>query len=823
VSSANAAQISAAVFPRLPTYVFQMSRSEQRVPMHGARVPVWPEDMAGDQPFKYSWRTRDDVLCMDDVDHYVDIPGMLRRPTRCVFVSFWPDMAACDSGYQYFVDGGNKYHCSFGNNTYSHHVWDYKPGFMVKSWFGLWRTYYVASMFTVGRGKRCTVLQPVWSAPVFLCFGMHGVEELSVYKPVTPSGKFVRHVTNNSVSIAPVNGLSSVNVSRADHDAIVSYVAAVKSIITVGNVRNHFKDLKEFEVDVLFAYLVTEFANGASLPSLPLIRYSPSVLTQDMRSPLIAFCSPLDPNSVVPARCIDNDRWTIQARVYDPALNVDTHEFDDYVTEFVSCVHAIFGSLTPYSTDEVQLRMTTAQRKHVFLTGDAEGLPLDWKVAAFMKAESYQKFGPARNISTITPALMNEYFRYIYPIYDKMPVLPFYGFLGPCALQERVAKCAVGKASVAQTDFSKFDGSIGPVHRRLEAALLEALFDDPRILELWQMQIDCRGRTKTGVHYDTGTTRLSGSPETSCFNTFINAFIAYAAFRRADRSPSQAFRALGIYGGDDGLTFDPPLCYEVVAAATGLKLAVEVLPAGRPFKFLSRYYGPSTWVGDPNSCSDIRRQVAKLHLAPNSPQPPLTLLRRKLAGYKMTDRHTPIIGDLIARAERIQPRWLIGTTDTLSLSYYITMFADGTMFTSVREDWMVDLLGDFPYLAFLTWLDTVTTLEQLLCMPTLVDFTLVPVRPVDVDAPSISHVSVGVTTAVPDPARADAAGVNAGEVGGRAQGVHDVASEAAEPRPDASTVTSALVPRAQGAASNIARPVSIRRTLRPVVQGRAVV
>jgi hypothetical protein len=68
--------------------------------------------------------------------------------------------------------------------------------------------------------------------------------------------------------------------------------------------------------------------------------------------------------------------------------------------------------------------------------------------------------------------------------------------------------------------------------------------------------------------------------------------------------------------------------------------------------FLSRFYGPDIWFGDNNSCCDVRRSLAKFHTTVSLPSTvtPLEKLLEKSRAYFLTDKNTPIIGELVSKA-----------------------------------------------------------------------------------------------------------------------------------------------------------------------------
>jgi hypothetical protein len=120
-------------------------------------------------------------------------------------------------------------------------------------------------------------------------------------------------------------------------------------------------------------------------------------------------------------------------------------------------------------------------------------------------------------------------------------------------------------------------------------------------------------------------------------------------------SPKGAIEKLGIYLGDDGVSPDlEPKAHERAAKRWGLRLKTAVVQRGDlGVNFLARYYSDGVWFGNRNSMCDVRRQMAKFHLATGACDTialQRTKLREKALAYALTDRNTPIIGPICIKA-----------------------------------------------------------------------------------------------------------------------------------------------------------------------------
>jgi hypothetical protein len=143
--------------------------------------------------------------------------------------------------------------------------------------------------------------------------------------------------------------------------------------------------------------------------------------------------------------------------------------------------------------------------------------------------------------------------------------------------------------------------------------------------------------------------RLSGERLTAVFNSIIAAFMAYCSLRESGLSEDQAWSALGMYGGDDGITADLLEEFFIMAARKlGFEVKTEVIDRGRwGVNFLNRYYTENVWNGDPCSTRDIARCMAGLHLTASRYEglTGLDLVTLKAEEILIHDPISPIISD----------------------------------------------------------------------------------------------------------------------------------------------------------------------------------
>jgi len=136
-------------------------------------------------------------------------------------------------------------------------------------------------------------------------------------------------------------------------------------------------------------------------------------------------------------------------------------------------------------------------------------------------------------------------------------------------------------------------------------------------------------------------------------NSTGNAFTNYCAYRDQGLNADQSWEALGVYGGDDGLSFDADqLVWEKTAKMLGLSLKIDSLRRGDPIPFLGRiWYG--MWTGYTTSTADFQRQLSKLHLTASTTMELSEVMLAKARGLWSSDWETPILGDWARAVFRI--------------------------------------------------------------------------------------------------------------------------------------------------------------------------
>jgi len=273
-----------------------------------------------------------------------------------------------------------------------------------------------------------------------------------------------------------------------------------------------------------------------------------------------------------------------------------------------------------------------------------------WAVKSFQKAESYAKVTHPRNISTLPTgfnARLGQYF-YAFSTYVMKPC-HWYAFgKAPADIGRVLSDKAKSATYAVVDDTTRLDGSSGFFQTEIIKTCALRAFAPPYKAELSRAldrEAHATGFTSFGVMYKAEFNTLSGSSDTSAKNSLTTAFTHYIERRQAGLKPTDAYAALGMYGGDDGVTFDcDQEVLKRVFAKTGLLVKTDRIEMGRPVPFLGRYF-IDPWTC-PHSIADVPRQLRKLHLtATPATVPRDMILLRKAEAILVTDSETPVLSE----------------------------------------------------------------------------------------------------------------------------------------------------------------------------------
>jgi len=658
-------------------YFVQQSAADIRKGRVGCRSYHWAKDL--NAPQSSFCPQPDDVLCIVDVDMYLDMNYLLTNSFHTVLLNtFQPSVVAKSDGeYSFTFDEENcvTYTVS-GGAVYKHPVWNYGIDVLMATSWNWWSCMFTHHIYNVDRRRlddhhQLVLLTPMkrMKSPLISLGRWLGTPVLDRLKVcVKLEGEcFLRLNISTKDGMKRSTGRPGTYlqalVSASDDDALAALARVGKTHeLTPATVKTVLKD-----VDQMTATILTEYHRvklGATIDYVypvadSVFKYQHDPPSYQMeKSSLTPFMSPLMLGCYAPDKCKSNDEAAIRGRLLnvkpDPDL-VITPKLLQHMDSFLAKLIPDEGIGHPVDFEEVRDKQgKPTQRLILDRAGLVAALTCDSHIQSFQKAEAYEKPTDPRFISTIPGVNKYNYSRYTYAFTHILRATRWYAFgKKPKEIAQRVVEICDNARIVMLTDLSRFDGRVSKILRMLEHMAMLRYFS-PRyraeLNELLASQKNQRAITTYGVRYETGESRLSGSPETADFNSLDNAFMAFVALSEDGYDTDFAWRQLGIYGGDDGITPDvDSATYVRACASVGQVLEIDEVKRGETgVKFLAREYGPEVWHGAMDSMCDVKRQLSKLHTTVSLPPniTPMQKLSEKLYSYYLSDANTPIIGDM---------------------------------------------------------------------------------------------------------------------------------------------------------------------------------
>jgi hypothetical protein len=751
---------------------YQGSAADVRNGRKISRDMRWAKD-ANVKPQRYSPKPQD-MVALVDVDYYVDMPRFMLSNYRPILVyTFQPSVVSKSEGeYKFTFNSKDEviYRVSGGAN-YQHQVWNYSGDTVVVKKKILGFIPWTHMTFSLERRQIDADHQLVLLSPLTKHTGVASwfAEKRLAGAPLrrlTVQGKegFLRLETNDAKSLMVHTGrvgeysCSSTNVCVDNELASVVRTSKVRLNLPMvkgkmGEGRKGSEMLLEFHLtnDSLVSKL-TKSRETAVLSTVdPYVRGFQWVTKKDeydaeAKPSVVSFMTPIVDGAFAPDMTRGNERRSIAERVekVKDATTMTTF-LGKVVREFVAQLAGDDAHcLVPYGEEELRERQNKPTQRRILDSAEYEEAKRETR--SFMKRECYANVNDPRTISQINGSDKREYSAYMYALSDFLKQFDWYAF-GKSNLEvaDRVAAiCSSAKIHVSETDFSRMDGRVGQVARDLEKAVCMRLFGleyHDHLDDLLRSQHNLKGKTKFGIAYETLMSRLSGSPETSPFNTILNVFVAFLTFRRTmnpatqtHHTPAEAWQRLGIYGGDDGLTADAnSSSYVEAAAMVGQKLTSAQKEHGvSGVKFLARQYGPDVWFGDNNSCCDFARTLSKFHTSvtmPESISPKMKLLDKAYACW-LSDKNSPVLGCFVSKVVSCAPRGF--SFKNLNGKWGIEEDRS-KQYPNEGGDWMEGLFAEqlplFNVGQFLEWLDNTSNLDDLLAPPSCAPPVVLELKP----------------------------------------------------------------------------------------------
>lgn len=732
---------------KIPLF-YQGSGANARAGLTYSRSYFWLKDLMA--PASIVEPGPEHLTVLIDVDYYKeDMNEFLSdNPTPHLIYTFVPSKAANVEGeyaWRFLEDGKVEYTVS-GGGGYTHWLWNWDGdslmarsntldvfGLRIRCPFAVRGAGFGVERRMVDENHQLILLVPLIRTTnpftTWLAKWKLGAQYLRRFSPMV--GKFVRFLVKDKETLWRCTGRAGSYLAakvRADIDDAIASTARSGAKVTLYTVKSKMDDGKESSsknhegAEILLEFNQNYMPNDEKVSMTDVVRsyqfLTPGTIPDpDAKPGLVGFMKPLLDGAFAPDMSPGNEKRFVEERV----LKVQAKEIIPsdtqvkYMHEFAELLIPEPHRLMPYSDDVVYERQKRPSQRAI-LEQAQNGSP-NRVTTQFLKKEAYSTVNDPRGISQINGVDKLAYSAFIYAFVDMiLSKQPWYAFgKSPKEIAAIVnAICMDAVSHVDMTDFSRMDGRIGFIARILEEIVMKRAFAPEwffRMNELMRRQYMLMAVIGF-ERYMTKFQRLSGSAETAAFNTLLTAFVNYATFRYMGYSPREAWEALGLYGGDDGITADLKYAIAIrTAKGVGQKLDLErVEKGGFGINFLARRYGPGVWFeGGLDSCCDIVRQLSKFHVTVNLPAHVTAAqkLQEKAFAFSLTDSNTPILGDFVKRVLAIYPLKKDEFTNALGIWGVAT--EDGTQYPNANVgDWMDDyvnsVLPEFDYVGFREWL-----------------------------------------------------------------------------------------------------------------------
>nr|WPR17518.1 MAG: RNA-dependent RNA polymerase [Beetle nodavirus] len=662
-------------------YWISASRAEFKMNNEGSRNYYTMKDTMLNQ--KQTVITSDHILCSVDVDYYLDLNYYCSYGLPLLLFTFCPVHVTGNIENGVFNVDGDRVRVNYsGGAQYEHGLWNYNADLAVTT--GWWyHTMFDVSFYCIPNDvhRKIVLLTPKVSVPRLLRvpypehtqmkrWSAYKVGKYNLLKNYKQGGTFISLGDGSGTSVEiPLNVFDECRRRvRLTKEPLASTVEAILRNGQVEDVKRSSMVVYDFlrneeDLDSNFSIMFDQTTSVGEM--IPHYIVDNGIENDDGSKPKIyaKLVGPLitTQTPAAPAECKANDTACIQGRLYDTH---NTKKFSklykQYADEFVEQVvpDDIKNTVIPYSLEQVR----DIQTKPLQRARNNRCLPnymyKNLEIKAFQKKEVYGSVKAPRNIASCNVEHTLAMCRYVYAV--KEHVMKNLKFYGPCQTPEQIANTVSRLAeewlAVASTDFEVFDGSHSVDLRTyvemavyVRAIVLEHVQE---LKELMYQSLKIKCRTKNGVVYFVEGQRPSGEPTTTDGNTINNAFNSYCRYRNNGYSPKEAFDALGIYYGDDGLDnhIVPKESYFKTCADLGLSIKLDISEKGEPIEYLGRvWYAPTL---NNQSMQNPMRTIVKLPVTCHTGSSDEQQLLNRVNGYLVSDKMTPVIGNYCAAIVR---------------------------------------------------------------------------------------------------------------------------------------------------------------------------
>jgi hypothetical protein len=758
-------------------YSCSQSRSDQRKGIRGERQWYWAKDVNASNVNDYE--SPDDVMYLCDVDYYKDMPAFLSKVDKNVLLyTVVPESAAgtgIDDTSFYFEEDGRLRTIVAGGGNYIHPLWDYGHDsvMVLKRVCGVitGATVYSIERKQVGFSRQLILLSPLRTFNMlgaFIALLLLETPLLRRFNPVVRGNglsftRFRVHRRDETYMTTAICGqhLSADVPARIDESiSIVARNGATPIVLPtvagwIGPSVGEEGAANKAAAAVLMQYYrsVTHHSELTVFPVEQGVRaynYAVRDFIAEDKAKLQAFMSPLVHGAFAPVPNKAGEEACVRGRINnlkgpEPKPNPFV---DQCMLEFTELV--VRGSiLFPVDVEHVVEKQTRSAQRLSLKKAMVAGPFLKRILKCFLKAEAYGDVKDPRNISTYNDVDKLTMAQFALALSDHLKQFSWYGpGKTPLAISTIVAGiCENAHRFVNTSDMHRMDGTVKYRLRNVDRMIFMRAFAYHRACmnEILNRNCDNRGILPNGTSFEQESSHGSGCSATSVSQTLRNAFCSYLAYRHTKKpngafySPEEAFRALGIYLGDDGLQADLPIeSHRWASERLGLILEAAVVEYGQPgVTFLARYYSPEVWNGRLDSMCDVKRQLSKFHTTVRLPDNvrPEEKLVEKARGYVATDGNTPVIGRLCKRAVELDTA--TRSRRELGVAPWWSKFEQSVQYPNSNADGWMDaefqrLFPEFNVEVFNRWIVQVNSWRDILgaplcCEPQPATPTTVPV------------------------------------------------------------------------------------------------
>nr|QYF49922.1 MAG: hypothetical protein [Beijing sediment noda-like virus 2] len=725
----------------LEPYFYQRSRADERKGRVGSRSYYWIKDLTA-KPTGLKRHSRQ-LLILIDVDEYMDdlieVLGSIMQPV--MIYTFQPGTVSENKGdYTFTFDENSRVkYIVNGGAKYEHHVWNYNADNLMVEVYScgvlVRAVAYLVDKRQVDKHHQIILLTPIcrWVFPfTYLTYFLDG-HRLARLDLVNNGflEMYSMHKDELRVSVGVVNGFTCCDIPVADFDYLLAVHRTSKSGLTHAQVK--IRTGVEISETCQWTAILLDFIRTTE-PRWVLMynaefshdyQFYTDKTDFDAPASMVSFMAPIVDGAFAPVRSTANYTQAVNARILEVRSSRTLEPvFLQYAKEFFAFMGAK-QNLYPVTVDVVYERQARPTQRRIL--EEADFLTPQPIMKAFMKREAYQKPADPRVITTVDPVIKTRKSQFVYAVDDLVQSQPWYAFGStPKQIANRVACICYNARSICITDYSKWDGHYSPAQRSVALMFFLSVFHPMFHQELLDMEREHGGIIVyfCDLMWKAMSEINSGTPETSLVGTLGNAFISYCTHRVSGLVPEEAWRNLGVYGGDDGITPNVNIkIFRRTASRFGQVLDAKIINRGEPgVQFLNRIYSPRVWDGDVNSCCDIRRALTKFHVTIHMPASisPEEKLADKAFAYWLSDRHTPVLGEFVTTVVALLPRYYVFRNITRIYNAY---YDESEQYPNSDTDWMMDLyMKQLPHEGmnnFFMWLHDQQSLTSLLNPPCL--------------------------------------------------------------------------------------------------------